>query len=1253
MTETGYECCGGKCCRPNESEVTRRSFLKAAGATAGGATLLLGSAAAESTEPNDALAAWNASLLDRGDRKVFRGVELDHIAFPLGGIGAGQVYLKGDGSLNPWQIVNNFNVNANVAGSFFGIRVQQKDSNPVARVLQQGANTPGPGVTAVEFAGEFPLASLRYLDGALPVAVELDAYSPCIPMNTKDSALPCALFQFRIRNTGRKPVDVSLMAAMPNLAGWTGYTAMEELLGPEMGYNVNTAERFDGGAMVSMGVLDGTPFQFSVPFKLHTNDRDVAFHLRYAGNVDVRFGQSVPIAPPASADAVYWYRDDGETVLGDEFAGMFDAVDAGATLIYSCGPNSLLMRAESAAEDSPLLLEDWGKGSYDGWTVEGDAFGASPASGTLPGQQTVSGYRGTYYINSFHGGDDTRGRMTSRLFVIDRDYIHLQVGGGRQPNLACVNLRIDGQVVASATGDNTERLRPVRWDVATHKGKQAQIEILDQAVGGWGHILAGEIYVSHSPASPYVDPALIGRARQAMPISWTDAQFAERDGGVPPGWETSGISLRPGSSVLGQSPVLYAGACGRGRIVLCLSEVPEGLESFSRKSYYGQLIANAIGSTADPITGVHHSAPHYGSMALAVLGDKNAAATSQSDDPAALWASFVERGGLDDSPAGPSEPGRSWYGALASSFALRPGKSKEITFVLAWHFPNRTKDRGFGWAKPEFEKDARLGNQYNHWFESADDVAKYVASHVERLSRETRLFHQTMHDSTLPRYVLDAVTANVSTVQSPIYVWTEDGTVGGFEGADRCCPMNCTHVYNYVMTPAFLWPELERNVRETDLLVQMHPTEHYIPHRTVLPLSEPRLGFEIGGPHHPALDGQLGTLLKLYREVRMHGDIAWLEKLWGRARDHLLYLMKTHDPQEEGIIRGEQPNTYDIHTYGSNTFIGSLYLAALRAMEEMARLMNDSSMADLCRARFEKARGAYDQTCWNGSYYINVFDAPGATPETYEQGNCWGIGCHADQLLGQWWANILGLGHVLPEERVRTALQSVHANCWRTNLVNHKHTQRVFAEGDEKGLLTCVWPEGGRPRHPVLYCDEVWTGLEYHVAACLIHEGRVVEGLQIVRGARDRYTGNQRNPWAELECGYHYARAMSAQTLLNAAAGLVYNAVDASLEVNPKISPDQFRCFFTGAGGWGTVGQERTHGVQTNHVRVVHGNVGLNRLTLTLARGSMVKNVLATYGRRRIKAAATRDGDTVTVSLSTQAIIDATHPLTVRVETQY
>lgn len=578
---------------------------------------------------------------------------------------------------------------------------------------------------------------------------------------------------------------------------------------------------------------------------------------------------------------------------------------------------------------------------------------------------------------------------------------------------------------------------------------------------------------------------------------------------------------------------------------------------------------------------------------------------AQWRDLNALWADFSEDGRLNASEMGTSEAGKTWNTALSVPLTLQPGESKDVRFVLCWHFPNRMRTSHYGWGPSRFQEDHRLGNQYAFRFKDALDVAQYMEAHWERLERETRVFHDTFYDSTLPHWFLDCVSANMSIVRSPIYVWLEDGTVAGFEGSDSCCPMNCTHVYNYAMVMPYLFPALERNVREIDLLKQMDPERNFIPHRTVLPLTLPRLGDKIGGPEHHALDGELGALLKACREWRMCGDRGWLEILWPNIKLVMEHVWREHDVEGDGVIKGEQPNTYDTHLFGSNTFIGALYLASLRALEEMAKAMEDVAFETQCHSRFEAAREGYDRICWNGEYYFNVFDAPKATPETYEQNNCFGPGCHSDQLLGQWWAHLLGLGYVLPQGHVRQALQSIYKYNWRTSFVGHAQQPRRFANDDEKGLLCCSWPKGGRPQRPILYCDEIWTGIEYEVAAAMLYEGMIEEAFQIIRGARDRYAGHQRNPWSEIECGGHYARAMSSWSLLHAAAGYTYDAAHGSLCFTPHVTPDDFRCFFTAGAAWGTLSTKKEAGKRSIRVAVNSGKLTLHSIAIPREEGTV------------------------------------------------
>ena len=609
-----------------------------------------------------------------------------------------------------------------------------------------------------------------------------------------------------------------------------------------------------------------------------------------------------------------------------------------------------------------------------------------------------------------------------------------------------------------------------------------------------------------------------------------------------------------------------------------------------------------------------------GTLTLAAL-DPSATATAQWDNLDSLWRDFSEDGALEtDKDSGPSAEGRTWNGALAVRIQLEPGAEKRITFLLAWHFPNRYVN----WDQPAFTIPDRktkfwVGVRYATWFKSALEVVEYVRDHFQELSSETRLWRDTLYDSTLPPELIDSAGSQASIIRTPTCIWTEDGNFHGFEGCcgastghcgeSGCCPLNCTHVWNYEQALARLFPDLERTMRHTDLAIQQAP-EGYIPHRTILPFYLPRAwNRKIGGPENPALDGMLGTVLKTYREYRLGGGKEWLEPLWPSIKRLMEYVMTNLDPEGQGVIRGEQPTTYDTSIYGANAFIGSLYLAALGAAERMARVVGEEDSAERYRRTLEKGRVNLPAECWSGEYYVQKVDL--AAHPKYE----FASGCFSDQLIGQWWAHQLDLGYVLPEEQVKKAVAAVFRHNWRHNFRDFKQAPRKFASDDDAGLLIASWPNGGRPAEPTLYVDEVWTGVEYEVAALLIWEGMAEEALELLRGVRARYDGRQRSPWNDIECGDHYARAMSSWSLLEAASGLRSNEAEGYLAFAPRLMAERFVAPFLIARAYGRFEQQVTDAAQQNSIRVVRGEVPLRRLDLGLAPGT-----------RRTRARATLDG---------------------------
>ncbi|GDX40290.1 hypothetical protein LBMAG21_05820 [Armatimonadota bacterium] len=595
--------------------------------------------------------------------------------------------------------------------------------------------------------------------------------------------------------------------------------------------------------------------------------------------------------------------------------------------------------------------------------------------------------------------------------------------------------------------------------------------------------------------------------------------------------------------------------------------------------------------------------PQNGSLCLTAL-QEGSLTTIGWDDLSTFWNAF-QQGTVDRiaRPISPTPDGKTLNGAVTASLRLEPSGENLVTFVLAWYFPNRYITWEQGYSGVDDPKSLFWqGNAYSKRFASATGVAEYVRDNFTQLDSVTRCFRDTFFNSTLPYPLLDTVSSQASIIRTPTCLWTEDGRFHAFEGchgastwqsAGGCCPMNCTHVYAYEMTLSALFPDLERSMRETELYHQLHATG-YLPHRVVLPMYLPRAWERpIGGPEKPALDGLLSMVLKVYREHKRNPDAKWLERAWKRVKLAMEHVMSVHDSEGDGVIRGEQPNTYDISVFGPNTFMGTLYLAALRSAEEMAQLQGESDIAEQYRARFEQGSKNYDELLWKGEYWIQIYD-----PEKNPEQN-YGQGCHSDHLFGQWWAHTLGLGYVLPKEHVRAALRSILKYNFRGNFVGHKQIPRVFVSDDEPGVVICSWPHGGRPEVPTLYSDEIWTGIEYEVAALCIFEGMIEEAVAILRAVRSRYDGARRSPWNDVECGDHYARAMSSWALMEAACGYRYDASTASLSIAPRIAGESFRAFFITATAWGSVSIECEERAVTVLLEAQWGNLELKSLTLS------------------------------------------------------
>ncbi|HIJ72762.1 MAG TPA: hypothetical protein HPP83_01555 [Candidatus Hydrogenedentes bacterium] len=585
-----------------------------------------------------------------------------------------------------------------------------------------------------------------------------------------------------------------------------------------------------------------------------------------------------------------------------------------------------------------------------------------------------------------------------------------------------------------------------------------------------------------------------------------------------------------------------------------------------------------------------------------------------------LWDKFSATGLLPDHDYGPSTEGVTTPGALGIRVTLKPGEAKTVTFYLTWYFPNFEKY----WASASeiqaccttangAARAPQWKNYYASQFRDAFDVAVKLHRKEQSLHAETKKFHDALFSSTLPPYVIDAVSSQMAILKTATCLRLTDGTFYAFEGSTAtsgCCEGSCTHVWNYQQTLPFLFPSLERSMRTADYTYNMRE-KGSMGFRINLPIGSKPNDFL------PCADGQLGGIIKTYRDWKISGDDAWLEAIWPQVKQALEFAWVEWDANKDGVIDGVQHNTYDIEFLGPNPLTACFYLGALEAGARMAEHLGQAAKAADYRQVAEQGRKWVEKHLFNGEFYIQRYDRKKAPVHQF------GKGCISDALLGQWMAQVAGLGYVIDPKRVKKTLESIFKYNWRASLREHACGQTlVCALNDDAGLLACSWPNGGKPKVPFAYYNEVWAGIEYHVASHCIMEGLIKEGLTIAKAVRDRHDGFLRNPWDQFECcgGHHYARVMSSYGLLTALSGFTYDVGRGAIGFAPRIHADDFQTFWALDGAWGTYSQKG----KVAKLTVLWGKLRLNRLDLPAFANR--EKVRVTLGNRAVNAKADNSG---------------------------
>ncbi|MBP0904155.1 GH116 family glycosyl-hydrolase [Mariniflexile gromovii] len=539
-------------------------------------------------------------------------------------------------------------------------------------------------------------------------------------------------------------------------------------------------------------------------------------------------------------------------------------------------------------------------------------------------------------------------------------------------------------------------------------------------------------------------------------------------------------------------------------------------------------------------------------------------------------------------------------GSLAVKTTLRAGEERNFRFLISWHFPNRQT-----WDKSGFQKEikATVGNYYTTKYSDSWDVISKTLPRLDALENSTKTFVNALIKSDIPEEIKESALFNLAHLRTQLAFRIKSGQLLGWEGlfdTYGSCFGSCTHVWNYEQTTAFLFGELAKTMREVEYKYATDDTG-LMSFRVYLPLEEGQLWGKA------AADGQMGSIMKFYRDWQLSGDDEFLKKHWPKVKKSLefCWIPGGWDADKNGVMEGSQHNTMDVEYFGPNPQMGFWYLGALKASEAMATYLGEKTFAKTCHDLYEKGSKWMDENLFNGEYYEQHIQPPmsadnvapsliGATGgdkgvDLTSPDFQLGKGVLVDQLVGQVFSHIVGLGYLAKEENIKKTLESIMKYNYVENMASHANFHRSYALGDESALLMAAYPNE-RPEKPFPYYTEVMTGFEYTAAVGMLQEGLTEDGLLCIRNIRDRYDGKKRSPFNEAEAGHHYARSMMAWAGILATTKFQYSAVDKSMTFTSK--PGTY--FWSNGYSYGTVDVKQNEA----EIAVLYGKLELSRFTL-------------------------------------------------------
>lgn len=597
----------------------------------------------------------------------------------------------------------------------------------------------------------------------------------------------------------------------------------------------------------------------------------------------------------------------------------------------------------------------------------------------------------------------------------------------------------------------------------------------------------------------------------------------------------------------------------------------------------------------------------YGNMTLTLLNrDENSWSNADFkgdvlDDLSAIKASKTSEK--------TAAVGEKMTGIIGQKMRLNPLEKRKVTFIISWYFPNlHQKESGL----PHLKNKENLRYYYRKKFDSSQAVAQEISKNKNQYIENTKKWHKTWYDSTLPKWFLSRVFVNASTLATTSFYRLDDlentpynqGRLYAMEGV-YLGEGTCTHVFHYEQALGRLFPNLARQLRTQIDYGLSFKKAGIVGYRGEFS----NIGKHDGRGY--AVDGQAGTILRTYREYKTAPNKKYLQKNWGNIKKSIAYMI-AHDREKtskaDGILEGVQYNTLDKMWQGKISWLSSMYNAALLAGAAMAKIMGDKKFAKKCNKIANRGKKNMSEQLFNGEYFYSIRN------EKNKQKPNSVTGCHIDQVLGQAWAMQVGLPRVLPKAQTKKALQSIFKYNFQKDIGKYLDTasiqnSRFYALPKESGTVICSFPRGGSSDAKgtdasnwdnlvVGYFSECMTGFTYQAAAHMIAEGLISPALKMIRAIDERYAPHKRNPYNEVEYGNHYTRAMSSYGCFVSICGFDIEEPKGMLAFAPKYKPENFKAAFTSGASWGTFTQKRTATAQKNTLTFHYGHFTLQKLIL-------------------------------------------------------